>query len=390
MDIEALRRSPIGKLSPIGGTEPRTGEPWTYWAYVPDPLSLEPQLNFAAIDRATQAAMEVARLDQATSQLPRPDILIRPILRREAVSTAALEGTYAAFDEVLEADFEEEKNLSSEQREIRNYIRATEQAIRLMDKYPISRPLAGRLQRTIVTGTSGETYDIGDLRQRQVCIGPKHRPIQESRFVPPPPGIILEEGFSEWEKWVSGDNHIPVVIRIALAHYQFETLHPFADGNGRLGRLIAILQLIQAGVLKLPVINLAPWLDQHRDEYQQGLLDVTLTGDFNPWVIFIAEAIRVQALEGVQKIGRLLALRDEMIAQLRAANLRGSALQIAGILIGYPVINVRTASELISRSFETTNQGFSKLVEHGILKEMTGRTQDRLFICNRARALIIE
>jgi len=184
----------LGDLVPIGGTDPRTQVTWSYWAFVPAPLPLAPSLGLVAHDVATKAAMEVARLDQAVSQLPNPDILVRPIIRREAVSTSALEGTYAPFEEVLEAEFTEDRNLSSEQREIRNYIRATERAVELLKKYPVSRKLIGKLQAIIVRGTPGESYDAGDLRQRQVYIGPKNRPIHEARFVPPPNGDALEYG----------------------------------------------------------------------------------------------------------------------------------------------------------------------------------------------------
>jgi Fic family protein len=168
---------------------------------------------------------------------------------------------------------------------------------------------------------------------------------------------------------------------VAIAHYQFETLHPFGDGNGRLGRLVSILQLMQAGELRWPVLNIAPWFEAHRDLYQEGLMRVTLTGDFSTWVQLFAHAVEMQAREGLQKIQDLLGLRDEMVATLRARNLRGSAIEIAEILIGYPVIDVRTASRLINRTFEATNVSIAKLVDHGILQEITGRSHNRLFGC---------
>ncbi len=332
--------------------------------------------------------MEVARLDQAVSQLPRPEILVRPIVRREAKSTSALEGTYASFDEVLESDFLEERQLSLEQREIRNYILATEEAMRLIQTYPISRTVAGQLQKVIVRGTPDDSWDAGDIRQRQVAIGPKNRPIFDARFVPTPPGDALVEGISDWEKWVNADNHVPIVAKMALAHYQFETLHPFADGNGRLGRLIAILQLVQEGILRWPVLNLAPWLEENRREYQDGLLGVTQTGNFEPWVLFFSEAVRRQAHDGVEKITRLIQLRDDMVAELRAARVRGSALEIAENLIGYPAIDVPTAKLMIGKTFEAANQAVARLTEFGMLREITGRPQNRLFICPRAYKMI--
>jgi Fic family protein len=332
--------------------------------------------------------MEVARLDQAVSQLPNPDILVRPIIRREAVSTSALEGTYVAFDEVLESDFIEEKLLSVEQREVRNYIVATELAVSLLNTYPISRPLIGRIQRVIVRGTSGNTYDAGDLRQRQVCIGAIGKPIEHARFVPPPPGETLAEGFSAWEKWVNAESQIPLIVRLALTHYQFETLHPFADGNGRLGRLISILQLVSEKVLRLPVLNISPWLEQNRQSYLDGLLEVTRTGDYNPWIEFFSRAIEVQAKEGIEQIHNLLEVKEEIVDNLRKAGMRGSGLQIAENLIGYPFIDVPTAKRLIDKSFEAANNAVARLVELNVLREVTGRRQNRLYACDQVMRVI--
>jgi cell filamentation protein, protein adenylyltransferase len=388
VDLEALTRSPVGRLVPISGTDPRSGIAWQYYAFVPSPLPEAPALSLRALHIATNAAMEVARLDQAVSQLPNPEILTRPIVRREAVSTSALEGTYVAFNDVLEADFLEERQLSSEQREVRNYIFATEQAMHLLEQYPISRRLVGRLQKTIVRGTPGDTFDAGEIRQHQVCIGPRNRPIQEARFVPPPPGDDLVEGVSDWEKWVNADNSVPIIAKVALAHYQFETLHPFADGNGRIGRLTAILQLIQEGVLRSPILNLSPMLEANRDEYQDGLLNVTKTGLFSGWVEFFSDAVARQANEGVRRINDLLSLRDRMIAGLRAAGVRGSALQIAENLIGYPVLDVPTARNMTGKTFMAANQAVARLVEQGILREITGRRQDRLFMCQEVISII--
>ena len=184
---------------------------------------------------------------------------------------------------------------------------------------------------------------------------------------------------SAWEDWVAAETDLLVVAKVAIAHYQFETLHPFGDGNGRLGRLVSMLQLMKAGELRWPVLNIAPWFESRRDQYQGGLMDVTLTGDFSPWVELFAHAVAVQAREGLHKIQHLMAIRDRMISELRAAGMRGSAIEIAEILIGYPVIDVRTASILIGKTFEAANQAIAKLVSHGVLVEITGRSQNRLF-----------
>src|SRR5580692_6455426 len=243
MDIEALQNSPIGELVPIMVPELGSNEATIpYWAYVPNPLATDLQLSMSAVNKAAKAGMAIARLDQAVAHLPNPTLLLRPIIRKEAASTSALEGTFAEFDSVLESDFLDDRLLTTEQREIQNVVRATELAMIRIKELPISRRLIGELQSVIVRGTEDETYDSGDLRQRQVYIGPKNRPVQEARFIPPPHGANLENGFDDWEEWINAKNDIPIVIKMALGHYQFETLHPYANGNGRLGRLIGLLQ----------------------------------------------------------------------------------------------------------------------------------------------------
>lgn len=382
MDLEALRKSPVGQLVPISGSDPRVGS-WTYFAFDPAPLPLEPDLTLRAVNAASKAAMAVVRLDEALYQLPNPGLLVRPFVRREAVSTSALEGTYAAFDEVLEAEFIDDRHMSADQREAYNYVRATDRAIQLLEKYPLSRTVVSQLQKTIVHGTPGDTYDAGDLRQRLVKIGAPGQPIEESRYIPPPSGQMLEDGFSSWEKWVNCDTEIPIVAKVALAHYQFEALHPFNDGNGRVGRLVAILQLIQAGVLRHPILNIAPWFEARRERYISGLFQVTLTGDFNPWVELFSEAVRSQAEDGILTIRELLSQRDTMVGELREAGFRGSALHIAENLIGYPVIDVPTVRAMIGKSFQAANQAVARLVEFGLLREITGKNMNRLFVCDR-------
>jgi Fic family protein len=382
VNLEALRRSPIGRLVPISGPDGRGGR-YDHFAYVPAPLAAEPPLTLRALNAGAKAAMAVVRLDEALSQLPNPKLLVRPFVRREAVSTSALEGTYADFEEVLEAEFLEDRQMSSEQREAYNYVRATDEGAQYLASRPISRRLTGRLQATIVRGTSGETYDAGDLRQRQVKVGARDQPVEEARYIPPPPGDVLVEGFSDWEKWVNTESDLPLVAKIAISHYQFEALHPYNDGNGRVGRLVAILQMIQEGVLRHPVLNIAPWLELRRDRYIDELYQVSVTGDFNSWVEFFCEAIQSQAENGVLTIRELLSIRDEMVQTLRAASIRGAALEVVENLIGYPYIDVPTARRLVGKSFEAANHAIARLVDLGILREITGKKTNRLFMCQK-------
>ena len=219
-----------------------------------------------------------------------------------------------------------------------------------------------------------------DLRPHEVAIGPKGRPISEARFVPCPAGDQLVAGVAAWEEWIATSSDLLIVAKMAIAHYQFETLHPFGDGNGRLGRLIALLQIMQARELRWSVLNIAPWFETQRERYQDGLMQVTLSGDFNPWVEFFAEAVEVQAREGLATIKELLGIRERMVSELRSKGMRGSPIEVAEVLIGYPVIDVPTVRKLIGKSFQAANQTVGKLIEHGMLQEITNRRQDRLFV----------
>jgi Fic family protein len=385
VDIEALKKSPCGRLVPVSGVDMRTGERWDHYAFIPTPLPDVPQLGYPALDAATKAAMAIAALGMAASQLPNPALLVRPAIRREAVSTSALEGTFATYEETLEADFVADQRLSLEMREVRNYITATERALELLKKYPICRTVLSELQAIIVRGTRDDSPEAGDLRKKQVAIGAERRPVAEARFIPTPPGHELVEGVSDWEKWVNAENHVPIIAKIAMAHYQFETLHPYHNGNGRLGRLVAILQLVASGALNLPIVNIAPYLDDHQDQYRDHLLTISHTGNFDDWIIFFSRAVETQANEAITAIEALNSFRKRTIEKLRNDGIRGAALDLVEFLVGYPVFDVPTARDYLGKTFETANQAVAKLVDRGVLMEVTGQRKNRIFICPEVR-----
>lgn len=252
---------------------------------------------------------------------------------------------------------------------------------------PIHFNMVARLQKILVRGTRGDGYDAGKIRSGHVYIGERSRGIEESRFVPPPPGDELRDGISEWEKWINAENDVPLLVKAALGHYQFETLHPFSDGNGRMGRLIASLQLVEAGALNYPVLNLSPWLKEHEQQYKDEMLRVSITGDFNPWVQFFCDAVIAQAQNGVKKIEDVLAVRAQWMEQLQKARVRGVAVNIVDSLIGYPYITVSQAAELHNVTYPPANNAIRKLVDMGILQETTGGNYGRVFVAPQLRAI---
>jgi Fic family protein len=313
--------------------------------------------------------------------LPNPGLLARPATRREAVSTSALEGTYAALSDVFEADFLDADQITSSVSEVRNYVTAAERAYELIEHgHPISIRMLEDLQRELLRGTPSDGPHAGSVRTTQVFIGVGNRRVESARFVPPPADHRLTDGLQSWQAWIQDSVLIPTIIRVAVAHYQFETLHPFHDGNGRLGRLVMALQLMSAGDLRYPVLNISPWLEQNRTEYQDGLLRVSQTGEWDPWVCFISAAVHAEALEVIARVDKLLALREGFQKTLQGS--KGVSLRIADDLIGYPMITASLAAKLYNVSYQAANSAISKLVDRGILRQRTAGRYDRIFQCD--------
>lgn len=267
--------------------------------------------------------------------------------------------------------------------EVVNYVRAAEEAFEWIKKYPLTMGMLETLQKILVRGTSGDTADAGRIRSMQVFIGGLGGRLTDARFVPPPPGDQLKAGLEAWIDWVNADNSVPLVVKMALGHYQFETLHPFNDGNGRLGRLICVLQLARAGEMRLPVLNLSPWLEKRRRDYQDHLLNCSVTGKFDSWIQFFCAAIQDQATGAVRKIEALHDWRDAAMKLLAGARIRGGvARQITEDLIGYPLITATSVAKRYGVSYQAANKAVPKLVELGILQERTGKRYDRVFMAD--------
>ncbi|WFE62407.1 Fic/DOC family N-terminal domain-containing protein [Micromonospora sp. WMMD714] len=390
MEFDAFATSPVGVLVPISGHDARYGESYDHLAFLPNPLPSRVELEQETFQDLGAATAAIARLDQAAIQLPNPMLLARPTIRREAVSTSALEGTYATLDEVIEADFLGAGEISAAVGEVVNYVRAAEMAYEWIKDRPITIGMLRQLQKVLVQGTRGETADAGNIRSVQVFIGLSSGRVREARFVPPPPGDQLAAGFEAWETWINARDSLPLIVKMALGHYQFETLHPFNDGNGRLGRLVCVLQLARAGELRVPVLDLSPWFEVRRREYQDHLLHISMTGDFDPWVRFFCEAVRAQAVHARERIDALLDWRGQALDRLKRAKVRGVAIRIVEDLIGYPMITPTAAAQRYDVSYQAANTAIRRLEEQGILRERTGGRYARVFAARDVLRIIEE
>lgn len=283
MPVDRLQNSPLGRLVPISVTE--GGRPVEHFAFVPAPLPDRLELSQNAWAVVIDAAHHLGRFDAiARELLPNPMLLSRPTIRRDAVSTSALEGTYAPAAEVLSSEVDEDRPRSQAVVKVLNFIQATDRGIQLIGQLPVCVRMACELQGILVGGTPSEDYQAGNVRQTQVIIGPyKGCSVKEATYIPPPPGEELSAGLSAWERWTYETTDLHALVRIALSHCQFEALHPFTDGNGRIGRLLAILQLIEFGILAEPLINLSPFFGAHDGRYRHLVGQVSETGAVEDW-----------------------------------------------------------------------------------------------------------
>lgn len=373
MDFKQLEDSPIGHLVPILGPDPATHELVEGTAFLPDPLPRTLDLSTETWTTVSNASAALARLDGAARRIPTPALLRRPALRREAQSTSALEGTYAPFADVLAADRDDEQHLSAEVREILNFERMAELAFSWPEERPMTLGMLGELQRTLVRGTAGELSDAGGLRDRIVVIGAPGRGFDEARFVPPPNGDQLRAGVEGLLEWINDPPRIPTVVQAAMAHYQFETLHPYSDGNGRLGRLLVIVQLLRGALIREPLLVVSPWFEQRRTQYQDALLRLSLTGDWDAWIAFFAEGVAASATESQTKVERLVALQEDLRSRVQSARKRGLAERLAADLVGRPYVTPPEIAMRYMVSKQGAHNAIKTLVELEILRETPRR-----------------
>ncbi len=388
MDVSKFTNKEMGVLVRFAGTNIRRNEEYDHFAFVPSALPNDIQLTNRTHTLVSKASMEIGRLQECVRRIPRPEILLRPSLAREAKSTSALEGTYAPLQEILEGDYLDRSQMSAAVREIHNYMEAAHRGLELIKTKPITINILSELQGILVEGTRGGEINQGEVRTGPVIIGDESKSVNEARFIPPPAGDELNSGLSEWEKWINAENDISPIIKMALGHYQFETLHPFADGNGRVGRLVITLQFVELFLLNPPVLNLSEWFNREKDKYKDGLLTLSQNGNFDHWVSFFCEAIIGQVTIEINRIERLLEFRDNLLIKLKLAKQRGIVLELPELLIGHPVVSINKLAADLGVTYPPARSAVLKLVNMGVLREITGRKNRKLYICTEVFNLL--
>lgn len=363
-----LSASPIGRVVPITGPDPATHEMIVGSAYLPARLPQDLTLSTNTWTTVNAATAALARLDGAARLVPDPQVLRRAALRREAQSTSALEGTYAPFADVLAADRDDDVHLTAELREVLNFETMAELAFSWPEQRPLTLGMLGELQQALVRGTRGQLSDAGGLRDRIVIIGASGRGFADARFVPPPPGDQLRAGVDGLLEWIESPPELPIVVQAAMTHYQFESLHPYSDGNGRLGRLLVIVQLLRGALIREPLLVVSPWFEQRRGQYQHDLLELSYHGNWNDWIAFFAEGVAASAAASQRKVERLVEMQGELRSRVQEAGKRGVAERLAADLIGRPYVRRADVRERYSLSGQGAFNAINTLVQLGILE----------------------
>lgn len=385
-----FRNDATGELVAISGTDPVLG-PWTHRAFVPAPLRPDmPTLSPTTHLHVADARAALAALDSTARQLPNPTLLRSPTLRAEAQSTSALEGTYAPLGQVLIAD--EDEPGSPDMREILNYLRMANYGFAwIHGDRPITTAFLCDLNALLMTGMPLAPVS-GRLRDQQVVIGLRADvdragfPIHAARFVPTPADAALTLGLGDLVEWLRTDHagHIDPVVASAMAHYQYETLHPFHDGNGRIGRLLVVLQLQHLGVLSEPTLTVSPWFEARRAAYYDHLLAVSTDGDWDAFVGFFAQGLEAAAQLTRRQMIALVAVQSDLKEVVRASALRADSAQaLVDLAIANPTFTVRRVESELALSYGRANKLVGQLVQLGVLQIVDRHAYKRRFYAPR-------
>ncbi len=349
-----------------------------FWAFHPKALPRElalPQDVATLLDEATGAAH---RLGGVGRLIPNPHLLIGPHLRLEAVLSSRIEGTKTDVGQLLryEAGEQPTPTEAGDAQEVRNYVLAMEHGLRrISGGFPLSIRLLREMHGHLLDGVRGQFRQPGELRSSPVWIG--GTTLENAVFVPPPPDV-MSTALSDLEHFLH-DRRLPLLIQLALAHYQFEVIHPFLDGNGRIGRLMIPLVLVQRGALSQPLLYLSAFFERHRGEYYEHLLLTSQSGDLTPWIQFFLEGIRRQARDAEERTVRLVELQHKMRSDLLDEGRPNSIVRLAERLFSVPIITARQAASMLDVTPPTAHTAINALVDRGDLREVTGRDRNRIY-----------
>ncbi|MFT3800111.1 MAG: Fic family protein [Burkholderiaceae bacterium] len=358
-------------------------QPTGYRAFSPAPLPPHPPLNLGGeiASLLSTADRALGRLDGSVLTLPNPDLFVFMYVRKEAVLSSQIEGTQSSLQDLLSAEAQLfDLGLPRDVDEVLNYVRAMNHGLDRLDQLPVSVRLIREIHAKLMEGVRGGRLQPGELRTSQNWIGPAGCTLATASFVPPPHHEV-PQALSDLERFLHAPDNLPPLIKIALAHVQFETIHPFLDGNGRVGRLLITFLLTECGVLHKPVLYLSHYFKRHREAYYDHLQAVRERGDWEGWLAFFLRGVIDVAGEAAGTARNILLLREQHRSTItehlgRAA---GNGHRVLESLFDRPIVSVANVQQMTGTTFAAANTLVSRLVRHGVLHEMTGYARNRRF-----------
>lgn len=349
-------------------------------AYVPNPLPPEYEMNRHTIGLLADAERALGELKGVGWSLPYPYLLISPFLRREAVLSSRIEGTTAGLQQLLlfeaaPTDAPEEPDV----REVANYVAALELGFSLLERMPICLRLVRDVHARLMDGVRGQEQRPGEFRNMPNLIGYRGATPETARFVPPPV-MEMGESLNLLEKYIGERrDDLPFLVQLALVHYQFETIHPFMDGNGRMGRLLIALQLREREYLPQPMLYLSAYFEQNREAYRDHLFNVSRAGEWTGWIDFFLQGLAEQSHDTTQRSHRLIELMGEYQQWALSASRTGNLAKLSNLIFAHPILSIANVQEWLEVTQPAASRLVQQLTDRGILVEITGRQRDRRF-----------
>ncbi len=364
-----------------------------YWTYEPAPLPTDYgvlHLDFSLAPILTEAARAIGELNGLGRTLPNPHLLIRPFINREAVSSSRIEGTITQLDQLFLFEAEPDQiHHQADVEEVRNYVLAAEYGLKeIQEGKPLTLRLIREVHGFLMQGVRGGDKRPGEFRNCDVRIAKQHESWDQSRFIPPT-HQRLNDLLRDLERFLNTDHHWPVVIDLALAHYQFETIHPFMDGNGRVGRLLFMLILCQRGHLTQPLLYLSDYLERHNEEYRDHLLSISQRGTWVEWIRFLAQGIIEQANDAATRSKKLLDLRQNYRDKLSTSK-SSAPLLLLDLVFQQPFLTIPRAAKFLAKTYITGQKSVEQLVKAGILTLKGGSSTPKIYVAAEILRLIDE
>ena len=355
-----------------------------YRAFIPTPLPPNPPIQITGELQVllSQAALALGRLDGSIQTLPQPDLFVLMYIRKEAVLSSQIEGTQSSLQDLLAAEARIfTPNQPNDVDEVVNYISAMNHGISRLSELPVSIRLIREIHTKLLQGVRGSHLTPGEVRTSQNWIGPAGCTLNEAVFVPPPPNQVMQD-MSQLERFIHTDTALPLLVKIGLVHAQFETIHPFLDGNGRVGRLLITFLLCEQRVLLKPVLYLSYFFKQHRQQYYEELQSVRDNGTWEQWLTFFLRGIVEVSGQATDTARRILALREEhrRVITDNFGRAAGNGHRVLEYIYRHPIVSVGDVQGLIETTYPAANGLVARLVKNDILHEFTGQARNRRFM----------